>query len=309
MSSGPGTVTVRCPACGQALRAVLATAPATQWFPCPRCHRPVPVVVPRPSAPLYAWEVYPGLYPPLPPPRRPRFRTTTVVAIALAAVAVLGLALAASLAYYGVEAAAARTYTVSGTVETGASGAVLPVGGARVSLAGEGAFAAATTTNAYGSFQFVGVPSGGVTLDVNKSAYANATLTTFVSPVYDAGSKGLVVDLVASSQANHTLVVLSPFPDLETFLATVGGGATLLAIAGGLAGFAAAVVARPAGPVVGVLAGGAGVGIPATTVLLSLDTPFPLVSAAAAVAGGLGAFALAVQATALARTNPSVEPD
>ncbi|MGC2360173.1 MAG: hypothetical protein WA691_07740, partial [Thermoplasmata archaeon] len=67
------TVYLRCPACGGDLRVVLASEPATQWFPCPHCRTPVPAVVPRDPPPLYSWEVLPGLYPALPRPRVPRW--------------------------------------------------------------------------------------------------------------------------------------------------------------------------------------------------------------------------------------------
>ncbi|MGC2788982.1 MAG: hypothetical protein WA547_02845, partial [Thermoplasmata archaeon] len=82
------TVYLRCPACGGDLRVVLASEPATQWFPCPHCRTPVPAVVPRDPPPLYSWEVLPGLYPALPRPRVPRWRARRAAAAALLVVAV-----------------------------------------------------------------------------------------------------------------------------------------------------------------------------------------------------------------------------
>src|SRR5271157_5822027 len=114
---GAPAVSVRCPTCGADLRVVLAAAPPTQWFPCPQCRNPVPVVVPRDPPPLYSWEVIPWLYPNLPPPRRGRWPGRPAAAIALAVVAVASVMLVVLLAGYGVQATAPSHYTVSGVVE------------------------------------------------------------------------------------------------------------------------------------------------------------------------------------------------
>jgi len=109
-------VSMRCPTCGAELRAVLAPEPPTQWFPCPQCRNPVPFVVPRDLPPLYSWEVLPGLYPALPPPRRPKVRLRRMAQVALAIVVALAVVLAVVLSVLGVEALSPATYDVSGTV-------------------------------------------------------------------------------------------------------------------------------------------------------------------------------------------------
>ncbi len=306
MSAGP--LTVRCPACGQGLRVVLAPGPATQWFPCPSCHRPVPVAAPRSPSPLYTWEVVPGLYPALPPPRRPRFRPARLAAVALVLVTLLSLLLASALAVYGWQASAPESFTVSGYVETSSGGGPpQPIVGAHVLLAGEGGFRASATTSVSGAFRFTGVPSGGVNLTASAVGYANATLATFVSPVYDAGSSGLVIGMDPASSGNRTVTALSPFPDLETFLATVGGAVVVLVVAAGVAVVGVVRVARPDGAVYGILAGGAGAALPAVVYILALGDPFPWFALGSAVAGGFGAFAIAIEATMLTR-GPRAAP-
>lgn len=303
-----GAFHARCPACGQALRVVLAPGAATQWFPCPHCHRPVPVVPPRSLAPLYSWEVVPGLYPALPPPRRRRLRPRTVTLAALGALTVASFLLAGTLAVYGWEASAPASFTVSGTVEgSNGFGSSSPLSGASVALTGEGGFHQTRTTNAFGSFSFTGVPAGGVNLSVRALGYEDGFLVTFVSTVYDAGSSGLVITLGPAGQGTASAVEKTPFPDLETFLATVGGGVVLYALAGLLGVAATVVLRRPRGAAVGIVAGGAGVGVPAVGFLLGLSSAFPLLALGTAVAGGLGAFVLAVEAAILSRIGPAWE--
>ncbi len=260
------------------------------------------MVASRPLPPLYTWEVVPDLYPALPLPRRPRFRPARLAAVALVAVSVLALVLAGLLAFYGVEASAPRSFTVSGNVEgPGFGGTIQPISGAHVVLTGEAGYRAITTTSVSGAFDFAGVPSGGVNLTVTAVGYTNATVATFVSPVYDAGSTGLVIEMESGGAGNRTVTVLSPFPDLETFLATVGGAAVVFVVAGAVAIVGALRVARADAAVLGVLAGGAGAALPAVVYLLALGTPFPWFALGTAVAGGFGAFAIAIEAAALSR--------
>lgn len=304
MSFAP--VTVRCPACGQGLRVVLAARPSTQWFPCPNCRRPVPVVLPRTPPPLYSWEVVHGLYPSFPLPRRPRVRPSRVAAAGLVAVAVVAFALLGTLAWYAGQANVPGTFTVSGALRvSSAGGGPHSVAGVVVHLDGEGGYRAAATVGPSGAFRFGGVPGGGVTLTVNDPSFAKATLLTFVSSVYDAGSTGLVLTLHAAPSGNATRVVLTPYESMESFLSNLLGAAALFGLAGALAGFAAASVRRPGGAVLGVLGGGAGIGIPAVGVAVALATPFPLVALATIAAGAAGAFVVTLEAAALARTTGS----
>jgi len=295
---GSPTVTMRCPSCGQELRAVLAPAPPTQWFPCPSCHVPVPVVVPRDLPPLYSWEVIPGLYPQLSVPRRPRWRLTSVGTIALGLAAVLAAVSGGLLGYYGYMATQPEQYVVSGTVyEEVAGGALVPAAGAHVALLADGnrTFGNATTRS-NGTFLFTGVPAGGIELNVTAPSYGPTVVYTFASGSYSTQTVGLRVTLQPGAVNNTTADVLTPFGDLETLLAYVGGAAVLCGAAAVAAGAAAWTFRRPNGAVGGVVGGGAAVAVPAVLVFLSLGGAFPMVTAVAGVVGAAGAFALVLAA-------------
>lgn len=298
------SVTLRCPACGQDLRVVLAPAPPTQWFSCPHCRNPVPVVVPRDPAPLYSWEVYPGLYPALPRPRPPRWRPRRVATVALAGVFVLALTFGGVLAYEGVLAAAPASYVVSGTVATeAAGGAAVPAAGARVALTEDSGATLVRTTAADGSFVFGGVPAGGIALNVSFPGYAPVEVETFASPVYNAGTQGISVVLVAGGAGGGSTLALSAFPSLESFLATVGGGAVLLGLVAGVAAAATVLTVRKDRPAVGVVGGGAGLLAPVALYLLGLAPVFPLLLVASGLLASLGSFALTIRSIALYQTG------
>ncbi len=306
---GTPTVEVKCPACGQPLRVVLASAPPTQWFPCPHCQRPVPVVVPRDPPPLYSWEVMPGLYPTLPPPRIPRWRARGAAAAALVVVTVVAAVFGGWLAYYGIVADGPGSYAVTGTVDRTSFGGTVPATGALVVLTEEGNRTVRATVGPTGSFAFADVPSGGISLNVSLAGYAPATVDTFASPGYNAGTTGIAIVLAPGPIGNGTFAAFSPFPDLETFLAAVGGATVLLGIVALVAGFAALVTVRADRPAVGVVGGGAGVAAPLVLHFLALDTVYPVILVGAAIAGAFGAFTLALRAVEMAQTGPAVDPD
>lgn len=287
----PSTVAVRCANCGTALAAVVAPMPPTQWFPCPHCRAPVPVLVPRDPPALYSWEVLPGLYPRLPRPRAPRWRLRTAAAVALLAVAVVAVAVGGGLAFYGAEATRSAAYTVSGTVVSGTTGQ--PLVGATVNLTNDAGASQVEVTGVGGGFSFSRVPSGGISLNVTAPGYAPVTVSTFASPAYDAGTTGLGIALYPGSLANATTVSLAPFPDLESFLASIGGATILLGIIAVVAGAAAIAGRRPEVRTATVIGGSAGVGVPAVLLLLGLSAAFPILVGVAAIGGALGAFAAA----------------
>ncbi len=291
------SVALRCPACGADLRASPAPAPPTQWFPCPHCGTPVPVVVPRELPPLYAWEVVPGLYPPLPVPRPRRWPVRKLVAISLALIAGLAVAVAGVLVAEGFRAATPASYTVSGTIVDLVGGGSVPAHGAVVALTDDPGQVRSVTTGPSGAFSFPDVPSGGFTLNVTQTGFAPINVSSFVSPVYDAGSRGLTIGLAAGPVSNGTNVSLSPFPDLETFVAYLGGEAALLGLIAAVTAIAAVVTIRSDRPAVGVVGGAAGLAAPITVLFLSLGTIFPIVAAGAAAAGALGTFALTLRAS------------
>lgn len=307
---GAATVSVRCPACGQDLNVVLASAPPTQWFPCPHCHSPVPVVVPRDLPPLYTWEVLPGLYPALPRPRVPRWRARRAAAAALIGVTVLALVFGGVLAYYGLEAPTPGKFTVSGTVYRElAGGAVVPASGALVRIQVEGGQTSAQSTGPSGSFVFTEVPTGGISLNMSLPGYSPITVETFVSNVYDAGTTGISETLTPGSLANGTTVNLSPFANLESFLASVGGAVVLFGLVAVVAGVASVVTLRQDRPPVGIVGGGAGLLAPVALYALALGSVFPVVLEGTAALAAFGGFTVALRAIEIAQTGAAPGPD
>ncbi|MGI0131138.1 MAG: carboxypeptidase-like regulatory domain-containing protein, partial [Thermoplasmata archaeon] len=306
---GGSTMFVRCPACGGELRVALAAQPPTQWFPCPHCRSPVPVVVPRDPPPLYSWEVLPGLYPALPRPRVPRWRVRRAAAAALLVVAVVAAALAAVLVYDAWQASRPASFTISGSVDHPVGGSVQPIAGARVTLTNDANRTTSAVTGFDGSFLFNDVPSGGVTLNVTAAGYLPATVTTFVSPIYRATVSGIQVVLAPGSAGNGSTTALAPFPDLEQFLASLGSGAALLALIALVAGLAAIATVRDDRPAFGVVGGGAGVLAPLVLFYLTLSSVLPLVESVTAIVAGAGAFTLTLRALQLVQTGPAPDPD
>ena len=303
------TVDVRCPACGRDVRVALAAQPPTQWFPCPHCHTPMPVVVPRDLPPMYSWEVYPGLYPELPPPRVPKWRVRRAAAVALVVVAVVSAALAAGLVVVGVDAAQPARFTISGAVFGSSDGSSSPLAGASVTLVNDANESTTAFTGPDGAFSFANVPQGGVALNVSATGYGPATLYTFVSNVYATQATGLQITLSPGTASNSTTIALTPFPDMEQFLASVGAAVILLGIIALVAGFAAVATIRQDRPAVGVLGGAAGVLSPLTLIYLSLSSALPVLIEVTAITAGAGAFVLAMRAMQLAQTGPAADPD
>jgi len=279
---------------------MLAPSPATQWFPCPNCHAPVPVVPPRDLPPLYSWEVVPGLYPQLAYPRRPRWRPVTVATFALAAAAVLSAVAGGLLAYEGYVGAQPAQYVVSGTVFEQTGNVFAPAPGATVILSSNGAIVGTRVTGPGGAFSFPDVPAGGIELNVSASGYAPVVVYTFACPSYATQTRGLDLTLVPGTVNNTSVTALTPFGDLETFLAYSGGAAVLLGAATATAGVAAIAVRRPGGAVAGVVGAGAAVAVPLVLLVLYVGALFPAVTALAGAAGGAGGFALVLASAEVA---------
>jgi Carboxypeptidase regulatory-like domain len=286
---------------------VLAAAPPTQWFPCPHCRAPVPVVVPRDPPPLYTWEVLPGLYPALPPPRIPRRRGTSAVTIALLAIAVLAAAFAGVLVYDAWVAVQPASFGVTGTVESTSGGFPQPLVGATVVLTNDANHSSTEVTGIDGGFSFTSVPSGGVTLNVSDPGYASISVSTFVSSVYAGPSQGIVIDLAPGTPANVTTVALAEFPDLEQFVAALGSGAILLAVVTVVAGAAAVVTSRADRPALAVIGGASGILSPFVVYYLSLSSVSLLVTAGTAVVAAAGTFVVTWRALQMAQTGPAAD--
>lgn len=267
------------------------------------------MVVPRDPPPLYSWEVLPGLYPALPRPKVPRWRAGRAAAAALLVVAVVGAALGAVLVYDGWEASRPSSFTIAGSVDHLVGGFAQPIAGATVTLTNDANASTRVVTGFDGAFSFGSVPSGGVTLNVTAPGYEPATVTTFVSSVYQTAATGIEVDLTSGASGVGSTVVLAPFPDLEQFLASVGSGAALLAIIAVVAGYAAIATMRDDRPAVGVVGGAAGVLAPLVPFYLTLSSAFPLVESLTAILAGAGAFALTLRVVQLGQTGPAPDPD
>jgi hypothetical protein len=303
----PPTAPARCPSCGTEFRAVLAPTSATQWFACPTCHQPVPVVPPRELPPLYAWEVVPGLYPPLAPLRPPRWRLARVAAVALAVAAALAAVSAGVLAYEAYVATEPAGYAVSGVVYQPARGTLDPVSGATVTLWSNGNVLAKDTTGPLGTFEFLNVPAGGIELNATAVGLGSSVVYTFASDSYSTQTRGLEVVLPGPA-GGQTVTTLTPFGDLETLLAYTGGAAVLLGAAALVAVAGAVAVRRPEGATLGVIGSGAAVSVPLLLVLLSVSTAYPAAAIVAGIAGGAGGFALVLTTVEVASRPPPVEP-
>jgi hypothetical protein len=303
---GAPSASIRCPACGATLRATLAPSPATQWFPCPRCHTPVPFVPPRALPPLYSWEVVPGLYPLQGVPRRPRWRMRSVAAVALAAAAVLSAVAAGLLGSAGYVGALPAQFVVSGTVYDSAVGGPRVIGAHVVLYTDDNRSSMSTTTGVNGGFSFADVPAGGIEVNItDPPRFAPTVIYTFATRSYSSGTSGLAVALQPGGPNNTSEYLLSPYPDLTTFLAYVGAGAVLLGGAAATAAVATVAVRRPGHAVAGVVGSGAALAVPVVMVLFALATAFPTVAIVAGAAGGVGAFGLVITTTDLAIGGPA----
>jgi hypothetical protein len=303
----PPVISVRCPACGGPVTVVPAPTPPTQWFPCPHCHAPVPVVLPRDPPPLYSWEVLPGLYPYLPPPRVPRWRASRAAAFALVGVAVIAVVLAGILGYYAVAASAPGAFSVSGSVELQPNEQTAPYAavGATIVATDEAGRNYTTATGLDGTFVVTGLPTGGVAVNVSYPGFSPLTIDVFVSTVYSAGANAIDVTLVGGNSSNGTLGSLTPFVNLETFVAAIGGAVVLFGVVAAIAAAAGILTLRSDRPALGVVGGGAGLFAPLVLVFLDLGTPFPLLLAASAALAGVGGFALGIRAIEMGLVDPA----
>ena len=115
----------------------------------------------------------------------------------------------------------------------------------------------------------------------------------------------MLVLLTPGSATNGSTLSLAPFPDLEQFVAAIGGGVVILGFVAALTAYAAVLTLRVDRPAVGVVAGGAGLFSPVALALLSLGSPFPLLIAGSAALAVLGGFALSIRAVQMAQTGPA----
>jgi hypothetical protein len=306
-------VTVRCPRCGAYVAAPARLAAPASWATCPHCQTILPVVAPRDPPPLFSWEVYPSVYPSLPPPRAPGRRFLTVVALALVACTAVLAGVGGYLAVTGAQALGPATFEVSGVVlgPTPPLGAIAPIAGAIVNLSGENGFTATAVTNFTGAFQFTGIPSGGVALNVSAPGYASAVIDLFVSSSYRSSlsAGGLLVTLGPSASTNTTVEQLSPFTDLESFLTSVWSGTALFAIAALITSAGAWTAYRGRRAAVATAGGAAALAAPAALFTLGDTGAFPLLEYPTLALAALGALALTLALVPLLWEGSTPEPN
>jgi Carboxypeptidase regulatory-like domain len=289
-------VTLRCPRCGAYVGAPSYPSLVPTWVTCPHCSNPLAVVAPRDPAPLFSWEAFPHLYPPLPAPRAPNPQITMVTALLLAGLTVFLAVLAGILGGTALAAVAPATYEVGGMVVDAQGNPIAVI--ATVQVLGENGFNESVTTGTGGTFLVPGVPAGGVRLNVTAPSYSPTLYSLFLSPVYSSTSEPQVLRVsLLSGPANNTTVEGSVvYSDMEGFLTGVGSGAGVLAIAALVAGVAAVSAWRRTGTP-WIVAGGAGAAVvPFAMVELGLPSAFPLVVLPlfALVAAGVTALTLSL---------------
>lgn len=249
----------------------------------------MPVVPPTNPPPIFSWEVYPNVYPPPPPLRAPSRSVGRLATVALVACALLLMGLGGALVFSGAEALGPASFRLSGIVEFG--GSHLPLQGAAVSLGSETGWTETVTTPANGTFHFAGIPAGGATLNVTAVGMAPVTVGMFFSPSFrstGAGPGGLVILLAPGSAANAATVFESPFPDLESFVASVWSAGVLLFLGAIIAAVGGWLAYHRRRPTVGVAGGLSAAVAPFALAILGVTTAFPLVAYPAATTVGLG---------------------
>jgi hypothetical protein len=303
----PTTVTARCPACG-GLLAAIGTPFATTFVRCPHCGGTVPIVAPRDPPPLFAWEVSPQLYPPIPSISEGGRRSVRPFVLGTLLLATLITALLAGFA-----AAEASVVLAPGHIElagtvVGESPGLPAHPLARLTVSGENGYRASGTTAPDGSFDFHGVPIGGVTILVNATGYPNTSFDMFFTSILSqpSHSTGLELDLGSGGTSNAITVVYSPWGDLEEFVATLLTATVIFAVGVIVAGVGVWAILRQRRPSYAVAGAAAMIVAPACLPLLTLDTVFPDAVLVSSIAGALGAaaFVLLVVPIALTASAP-----
>ncbi len=305
MAAGPSLL--RCPSCGGLFRAAPPSAGPVPWVPCPHCSRPVALLGARDPPPLFRWEVVPGLYPVPRLPHRRRDPRRAVAAVLLAA-ALLAAGIAGALLVEGYDAARPLDVTVSGVVLRSSAVGNLSASGGRVVLTDDSGAQRSLTLGATGEFQFVAVPAGAIQLNATLPGYAPQVLITFVSAIYSAGpTTGLVFVLTPGGPANTTTDIVSPFPNLAGFIASLGATAVLILLGAAVAAVAARHTYRDGRRPIGIAGGSAVLLVPVAILLTGVAQIMPLLWLASGPLAGLGAYVVASRLTEAARIGDPPE--
>jgi Carboxypeptidase regulatory-like domain len=241
-------------------------------------------VPPTNPPPLFSWEVYPLVYPPLPALRVPSRSIGRLAAVALLACTLLLVGVAGALGYSGAVALGPTRFALSGTVQS--TDAAVPIAGADVVLTSEAGNVERTVSDASGRFALTGISSGGATLNVSRAGYASASYELFFSPAYSAtgaGAGGLVVSLPPGTTGNVTVVSESPFGTLESFVSSLWSAGALLALAAVVCGFGAWAAFRDRHAPLAIAGGLGAASAPFVLTTLGVTSAFPLSTAPAAV--------------------------
>lgn len=304
-------VTLRCPRCG-AYIAAPAPAAATSYATCPHCYSTLPVVPARDPPPLFSWEVYPSVYPALPPPRAPGRHLPTVVMATLVAATVLLAGLAGLLFVTGTSALSPGSFALEGVVVEGSSGGVVlphgPIAGALVRVTSEAGYDRQVLTDSAGAFSFSGIPSGGATVNVTAPGFAPVEVTIFFSkPFVSAGGGNGLTVAMTPTPAQGSSVVDTPFPNLESLLTSLWSGTALLALAGVISAVGAVCAHARRRAAVSVAGGAAALVAPAAMFLLGDTTVLPLAAFATVGLSALGAVAATLGAVPMLWNGPPPE--
>ncbi len=225
---------------------------------------------------------------------------------ALVGVALVAVVLAGVFGYYALVASAPGSFDANGVVLLGhKSGSTTPGAGVSVTATTENGASYQAVTALDGSFAFSGLPTGGLTLEFSDAGYSTVYVYAFVSTLYSAGATGLEVTMGPGAANNNSSFALTPFTDLEQFVAAIGAGVVLLGFVAIVAGYAALLTVRADRPALGVVGGGAGLMAPLALAYLALGDPFPWLVAGSAALALLGGFALAIRAVQMAQTGPA----
>ena len=296
-------VDLRCPKCGTRLTAFTQYPQVTSYTRCPHCAAVLPFVAPREPAPLYSWEVYPGLYPPTSLPRSPSpWRRPALLALLLAVTLLLG-ALGGVFAWFGSDALRPGTLTVGGTISPSSAAATW------VSIQGENGFKVNTTVLG-GTFSVAGVPYGGILIRAGASGYALLEFDLFFSPVYTSvtGSPTqLQLSLSPANGSSVNIIDTTAFPDLESFVAGAWSGTGLLWISALVTGLGVLGARRDRHSFI-IIGGASAMAAPFALPLLGLDVISPAVTAVALAAFPVGLVVLLLVLPGFARAQPPVEP-
>lgn len=296
-------VDLRCPKCGARLTAFTQYPMITSYTRCPQCASALPFVAPREPAPLYSWEVYPGLYPPTSIPSPPsRWRRPAVLALLLA-VTMLLAGLGGIFAWVGGDALRPGALTVGGTV----SPSGLP--GAWVDVQGENGFNVNMSAPT-GVFSVPRVPYGGVEVTAGAMGYGSVQVELFYSPVYSSitGSPdALQFELSRSNGSSVNIIDTTSFPDLETFVATVWSGTGVLWISALLTGLGVAATRRDRLPLV-IVGGVSAMAAPFALPLLGIDVINQATTLSALTALPVGLVVLILVVPEFVRAQSPVEP-